>query len=297
MLYKPTIFLYFPRMKRYIQHEPFNIYQFESAQWEHPVHKHSYYEIIFIRRGSGEHSLNGNTFPYETGDVFLLGPEDYHFFRIREQTSFCYLRFTEHFVRDQTAHKSYRWVRMLDYLLSTSSQISGSIVTQPAEQELLGHLLAVLIHEYENQQEPVAYEMILNGIMKAILGILSRNVMHEGAPTRKEGKNSPLLAKLVAHIHQHIYQPEQLRLEGLGAHFNFSPNYLSALFKKETGESLQQYILQYKLKMIRNRLQFSDRSLAEIADEFGFADASHFNKFFKKHGGVAPSRFKSSKTL
>jgi hypothetical protein len=35
-------------MKRYILHTAFNIYHFEATQWEHSVHKHTYFEIIFI---------------------------------------------------------------------------------------------------------------------------------------------------------------------------------------------------------------------------------------------------------
>jgi quercetin dioxygenase-like cupin family protein len=40
-------------MKRYILHTSFNIYHFEATQWEHSVHKHTYFEIIFILKGQG----------------------------------------------------------------------------------------------------------------------------------------------------------------------------------------------------------------------------------------------------
>jgi mannose-6-phosphate isomerase-like protein (cupin superfamily) len=62
-------------MKRYILHTSFNIYHFEAIQWEHSVHKHTYFEIIFILKGQGRHNLNGNSFDYSDGDVFLVGPK------------------------------------------------------------------------------------------------------------------------------------------------------------------------------------------------------------------------------
>jgi quercetin dioxygenase-like cupin family protein len=62
-------------MKRYILHTSFNIYHFEATQWEHSVHKHTYFEIIFILKGQGRHNLNGNSFDYSEGDVFLVGPK------------------------------------------------------------------------------------------------------------------------------------------------------------------------------------------------------------------------------
>ncbi|QMU28592.1 AraC family transcriptional regulator [Adhaeribacter radiodurans] len=279
-------------MKRYIQYEPFNIYLFTASEWQHPVHKHSYFEIIFIRSGQGKHFINGNTFTYSAGDVFLLGPEDYHYFEIEEKTTFCYLRFTEAFVKDATLPQSTVWMRTIKSLLNAPYQSCGSIVSNAKEKGLLEHLLTVLLHEYEQRTES-SYELIMNGIMKAILGILARNVVHEKGVEVKDPKSSQLIEEILSYISQHIQKPEQLRMDQLVEQFNYSPTYLSVFFKRQTGESLQQYILKYKLQMIRNRLQFSDRSIAQITYEYGFTDGSHLNKLFKKYYGLTPGEFRN----
>jgi AraC-like DNA-binding protein len=278
-------------MRRYIQYEPFNIYQFEAAAWQHPVHTHSYFEIIFIRSGCGRHNINGNLFSYAAGDVFLLGPQDYHSFDIQELTSFCYIRFTDVFIKDQTQAKSPAWSRAIDFLLNIPYQASGSIVTEKEEQEMLEHLLTVLLHEYQ-QRETNSYELVMNGIVKAILGILSRNLLQLQAANRSEVKKPQLIQDILFYIRQHILQPEMLRLEKLATHFHLSPGYLSIYFKKETDVSLQGYILKYKLKLIENRLIFSDLSISQITHEFGFTDVSHLNKLFKKYYGLSPQAFR-----
>ena len=281
-------------MRRYLQYEPFNIYQFQANEWQHPVHNHSYFEIIFIRSGEGRHSINGNIFAYGPGDVFLLGPEDFHYFEIEEPTAFCYIRFTEVFIKDQEPEKSTGWSRAISFLLNSPYQANGSIVTQTGEKEKLEHLLTVLLAEY-NHREAGSQEEIMNGLMKAILGILARNLVQQQATGLTEAKKPELIQDVLLYIRRYILQPDLLRLEQLAANFNFSPGYLSVYFKKETGESLQGYILKYKLKLIQNRLLFSDLSISQITHEFGFTDASHLNKLFKKYYGMGPQAFRYKK--
>ncbi|MHA4808408.1 helix-turn-helix domain-containing protein [Flavitalea flava] len=74
--------------------------------------------------------------------------------------------------------------------------------------------------------------------------------------------------------------------------FAISETYLGRYFKKHFNETYQQYIMQYKFKLIENRLLHSNMRINEIADEFGFTDKSHFNRMFKKHSGMSPSAFK-----
>jgi AraC-like DNA-binding protein len=284
--------LYIDGMKRYIQHEPFNIYLFSVSQWPHPVHKHSYFEIIFIRSGCGQHFINGNTFPYSMGHVFLLGPEDYHFFTISEPTTFCYIRFTELFIRDPLLASSAQWLPMVEYLLHTPYQATGSLVKDPLEKELLDHLLIVLVHEYGQGEN---YDtLIINGIMRALLVMLARTVVRQASLEASPRLKPRLIEELLLYICQHIQEPNALRLEQLVKRFHLSPSYLSVFFKKQMGESLQVYILKYKLKMIENRLRFSRQSITQITDEFGFTDSSHLTKLFHKHYGVTPGSFRQS---
>lgn len=279
-------------MRRYLQYEPFNMYCFEAEEWQHPVHKHNHFEMIFIRSGEGQHVINNNMFAYAPGDVFLLGPEDYHYFKISTSTQFCFIRFMEVFVKEDNPNKLSSWHQILEFLLNTPYQSCGSIVTEKAEKNILHHLLTVLLHEYNHRQDP-SYEVIMNSVMKAILSVLARNIIKQGLTDGKIVKRSQPIESLIVFIRQHIYQPECLRIEYLAEKFHYSAHYLSTFFKKHTGQSLQQYILKYKLKLIENRLLYSQLSIAEIAHEFGFADESHLNKIFRKYYGLPPGAYRN----
>lgn len=57
---------------------------------------------------------------------------------------------------------------------------------------------------------------------------------------------------------------------------------------------MQQYINNYRLKMIEHRLRRSDMRMGEIVQELGFTDESHLNKFFRKQKGMSPTAFRKA---
>lgn len=275
-------------MKRYILHTPFNIYHFEATSWIHPVHKHTYFEIIFILKGNGMHNVNGNTFRYTNGDVFLLGPEDYHHFAIHEVTEFCFIRFQESIPKQPVGDVDSPWQPIIKTLLTTASQSRGSIVADSQEKQKLHDLLRVLEAEYERQQSEY-FAIIRDSILRSMLMILARNLFTQ-TRTRPVVNNS--VEAILMYIRQHIYQPEALSIDHLADVFHYAPAYISLFFKKQTGESLKQYIIKHKIKLLEARLLYSPLTLAQIADEFGYTDESHFCKQFKKYAGCTPTAFR-----
>jgi AraC family transcriptional regulator, L-rhamnose operon regulatory protein RhaS len=149
----------------------------------------------------------------------------------------------------------------------------------------------VLQYEY-NKKNGALYEIMMDSLMKAILSVLGRNIMQNSNLQSNQKTFSTPIEGLLVYIRQNIHNPKNLRIEHLAEQFNYSQNYLSIYFKKQTGQSLQKYILKYKLKLIEDRLSFSNLSLSQIADEFGFTDISHFHKFFRKYYNISPKNYR-----
>ncbi|MDR7128888.1 AraC-like DNA-binding protein [Algoriphagus sp. 4150] len=277
-------------MKRYLLHTPFNIYHFEAGEWQHPLHNHTYFEIIFILRGSGIHNINGNFFAYGEGDVFLLGPEDYHSFDIREVTEFCFIRFNEPFSRVLSVSDESNWKPIIEALLYIPLQSRGSLVQDKQDKTKLLNILSVLESEYENNQSPY-YEIVRDSLMRSILIILARKLRQSDGvgqvPAYSDSAESILL-----YVKKNIYFPSRLSIEALAEKFNMAPNYISIFFKKQVGESIKQYITNYRFGLIEARLMYSKLTLSEIAHEFSFTDESHFCRQFKKYCGVTPTEFR-----
>ena len=278
-------------MKRYLLHSPFSIYRFETDVWVHSVHNHSYFEIIFISKGFGVHNINGNAFRYEAGDVFLLGPEDFHNFSIEETTEFCFVRFNDTIHSSLIEEKGNLITQLVNSLLYTASQSRGTIVNDKLEKTKLFGLLAIL--ESENESDTSKYfDMLRTSLLQSILVILARNLLSQNT---SNNSNDDVVERLLMYVKKHIYEPEKLTIAHLAEVFNYAPDYVSIYFKRHYGESLKQYITKYKMKLIEIRLLYSQLTVAQIADEFGYLDESHFCKQFKKFSGTTPTSFRKAK--
>lgn len=78
-----------------------------------------------------------------------------------------------------------------------------------------------------------------------------------------------------------------------------SKQYLSLIVKDKTHVSIGKIISLVRVEEASRLLRNPDLTLQQIAEELSFADQSSFGKFFKKHSGLTPMKYRQSlrKTL
>ena len=78
--------------------------------------------------------------------------------------------------------------------------------------------------------------------------------------------------------------------ERLGIH----PNYLSTLFKTETGITYSQYLRSLRVKKASEMMRTTNLKVYEIAERVGYSDTASFYRVFKEELGMSPARYKRS---
>ncbi|WP_334126955.1 AraC family transcriptional regulator [Empedobacter brevis] len=141
------------------------------------------------------------------------------------------------------------------------------------------------------EHESVYSEDLVRHLVNAVIVISARNIAII-KPQDITPNTDIRLLQILDYIQEHIRRPELLRIAVIAENFGLSPTYLGSYFRKQCDESIQHYISSYRIRLIEHRLRFSDKRVHEIADEFGFADESHINKFFKRHKGLSLKGYK-----
>jgi AraC-like DNA-binding protein len=101
---------------------------------------------------------------------------------------------------------------------------------------------------------------------------------------------SKIVADTCRFIQENVFK--NVRLGDIAAHIHLSENYLSAQFKKETGESIASYIQKTKMSEAKNLLKHSRMTLSEISERLNYSSQSFFTAVFKQETGLTPKQYR-----
>jgi len=100
-----------------------------------------------------------------------------------------------------------------------------------------------------------------------------------------------LLAQAIEYIDQH-YAEETISLDRVAKKVNISPNYFSAIFSQEVGQTFVEYLTGKRIAEAKRMLRQTDKRSSEIAFAIGFRDSHYFSFVFKKVAGCTPSEYR-----
>lgn len=84
----------------------------------------------------------------------------------------------------------------------------------------------------------------------------------------------------------------EINLNRLAELVEMNPSYLSCIFKKETGITYSEYLIQCRVKQAARLLVETNMSISGIAQDTGYQDARYFSKQFLKQMGLKPSEYR-----
>ena len=138
-----------------------------------------------------------------------------------------------------------------------------------------------------------AEQMLKNLLEYFIIGLFRKNELN--APTLIEEElstASPVNAnEIVSYIDDNF--KERITLDELAFLFRTNRSTLCKVFKNSTGKTISEYVSDKKLQVAKNKIETTDKTLTEIAENLNFESIHYFTRFFKKHLGITPSEYRN----
>ncbi|MGA0332691.1 MAG: AraC family transcriptional regulator [Kiritimatiellia bacterium] len=114
----------------------------------------------------------------------------------------------------------------------------------------------------------------------------------EDPPSEEPGGNRTTPASKAAQLLQARFMQGDCNVASIAKELGITPNYLSAQYRRETGERLSEVLIRERLQLACGLLEKTGLPVADVASRCGFRDASHFSARFRRRYGLTPLAYR-----
>ncbi|MDD6037255.1 MAG: AraC family transcriptional regulator [bacterium] len=242
-------------------------------QWGPGIRDH--FLIHYIISGRGFYETNGKKYSLESGDTFLVYPNQ-----------------IVTYYADQNDPWEYAWVGFngsdaLAIINATDFSKETPIIKQTAYGEEIRHQF---LHIYESRGNEFDHAVEMTGRLYTALALFMKGAT---IPVRQTSYSS-YVQKGIEYISANYSYP--ITVEDIASYVGLSRSHLFRSFEKVIAKSPKEYLTEFRIKQACNLLEHSDLSITAIANSVGFENNLYFSKAFHKAMGISPKVYKESKT-
>lgn len=266
-----------------------------TADWKHNRFTNEDFELIVVTDDTLYLTSRQKNYAIKAGDYLLLGPylnqrsnldigskEGYK----ESKCSFYWL----HFLCSNTAFLSRPTSSFIDY--------GQDSIVLPEQGHLFHPQKVLLLMRQLQDCVKSGYDMhYLNYFTTLILCEISnqyRLLKSSQKSVRKNASKDSL--RLYNDIIDFIsYYPDiGFKVSDIAEHFGYNEKYISRYFKKVSGITLKQYIINYKIDQANFLLLDTNLSINDIAEKCGFSDYHNFIRNYKSATSMTPSEYRNT---
>lgn len=273
---------------------PFTIFSVKNRPEEYPIgdtqfHIREFWKITYIIEGRGVLRINGRSYNFSPGFIWLSHPNDVTTWELSEPINLYNILFLQKF---------------MDYYLKHLNNISGffSIFDPGYKPELsLNHELIYLLDanrkiyslirkmEHEFELDDINSKELLRLYLIELLIKLSRLSVHSYTKKRKE----EIINLINSYLEKH--HGEMLNIQKIADETGYSRGYLFSFYKQKTGNTIAHTLQAIRLKHAKRLLLETNLSVEKICYQCGFSDISNFYRLFKQKMEQSPTSFRKNK--
>lgn len=232
------------------------------------------YLIHYVLSGKGYYKVKDRVYRLKEGDAFLICPDELIYYEADRKTPWTYTWI------------GFQGVKIKGYLERTSL-LSHPVFHYGQDDRIR------LCHEkmFEANRLNANRDLIMNSILYEYLFLLVRKFPREQyTPGEKQiGYVEEVLTYLEANYSQNI------SVQTLADSLGLNRSYLHRLFKSATGSSLQEYLLDLRIRKACSLLKTTCLPVSVISLSVGYEDTLYFSRLFKKKKGISPSQYRAQK--
>lgn len=253
---------------------------------EFSLHYHEEFELTLVLGVNGKRIVGNVVDDFEGKDLVLVCPNalhDYSWDPEYPAADVTVLQFSREAVHWTIFSKDE--LRPVYKMLSLAMNGSGLSFSEKAANDIQSKLLE--LPKAHGIKGAVLFMEILYQLAVSDEYTLIAPVGDQGINIETDSKR---VAKIISYVHQNYMN--KITLEDIGELVQMSPEGVSRFFKSKTRQTFLNFLNNYRLNHVIDRMLKTDDFISEICYECGFNNISNFNRFFRKKIGMTPSEYR-----
>lgn len=246
-------------------------------------HRHDGYEFYLFLGGSVNFYVGDEVYTPARGDLFIIKPDVMH--RAISRGPQQYDRFIINLRKDRIKD-FFGGGNDLAHCYREDQPVSVRSVRLDPDSIEEYCLIAEKLSSAVYLRKPCD-DLLVNAYLTEVLVLISR-LLEGSRGTEGRGTVPDLVTGVKNYIYEHL--TEQITLDDLSREFYFNGKYISATFKKYTGTTLREYILDQRI-MLAKRLLREGGNVSEACYHSGFLDYTNFIRSFTRCVGMSPGKY------
>lgn len=161
--------------------------------------------------------------------------------------------------------------------LASRAAISGGMIPEEAFSIVDGYIMKI-----EDMNNVVKIDAMMRQAEYEFAELVAK--VHENR------QKNELIERTKNYIFQNLHS--EIIIGKIGQEIGVNSSYLSDLFHKVEGITIQQFIRKEKVRLAENMLRYSEYDVKEIANYLSFCSQSYFGSVFKEQTGMSPARYR-----
>lgn len=255
-------------------------------QVEYPHRHHDFYEILYLKEGSGKHIIDFKSYDVKPNSIFFLSPGQVHTLAFSDDIKGYIFLFTSEFYLLNKQNKN----RLLEFpfFFHLQEETPPLYLSESKHFQKMSYLFEEAIQTLAVPDNEDKDEM-LAALLDLIL-IQCKQLYHVSNPAHHK-KRGKLLVKRFKQLIEENYHLNYSVKDYAGM-LAVTPNHLTEVVKSLTGRTSNDMIHERTVIEAKKLLRYTELTVTQIALELHFSDQSYFTKFFKKYTGYTPDQFR-----
>ncbi|UWX62189.1 AraC family transcriptional regulator [Chryseobacterium oranimense] len=250
--------------------------------------------LVYVLEGNGTLSYDERSITFREAKLFIIPQHQLYHFKSEDAELVviqCPIEFIDKIRLEADRIESCENLYKLQYISNNYHARAGCVFRNKNDEHFAEALVIQVAREYKNKTDDY---LIIRNCISILLNLIARNIIESETPGLKDNTKAFSIMKIITYIQEHIKDKEKTRIQIIADHFGISRNYFGEYFKQHTGISYQDYLLDYRLRLVETYLKYSSARLSEIAYELQFSDESHLSRLFKKHRNMTPKEYRKN---